>query len=87
MPKDYFSPIMLTDGKSTFNVGYDRCCCHIVYIHNCCWQMIFDEAMSGGLVKARVPGKNCSVLEKIRVPNWKLNRMRSLHSFKNNTIK
>ena len=21
---------MLTDGKSTFNVGYDRCCCHVI---------------------------------------------------------
>ena len=28
-----------------------------------------DEAMSGGLAKACVPGKNCSVPEKIRVPN------------------
>ena len=25
---------MLTDGKTTFNIGYDRCYCHVVYIHN-----------------------------------------------------
>ena len=25
---------MLTDGKTTFNIGYDRCYCHVVYIHS-----------------------------------------------------
>ena len=25
---------MLIDGKTTFNIGYDRCYCHVVYIHN-----------------------------------------------------
>ena len=24
---------MLIDGKATFNIGYDRCYCHVVYIH------------------------------------------------------
>ena len=33
-----------------------------------------DEAMSGGLAKACVPGKNCSVPEKIRVPKLKIKR-------------
>ena len=25
---------MLTNGNTTFNIGYDRCCCHVVYIHS-----------------------------------------------------
>ena len=25
---------MLIDGKTTFNIGYDNCYCHFVYIHN-----------------------------------------------------
>ena len=25
---------MLTDGKTTFDVGYGRCYCHVVYIHS-----------------------------------------------------
>ena len=32
--KDCFFLIMLTDGKSTFNVGYDRCYCHVIYIQD-----------------------------------------------------
>ena len=36
---------MLTDGKSTCSVGYDRCYCHVIYIHRCCWQMLFAKDM------------------------------------------
>ena len=25
---------MLIDGKPTVNIGYDRCYCHVVYIHS-----------------------------------------------------
>ena len=25
---------MLTDSKTTFYIGYDRCYCHVVYIHS-----------------------------------------------------
>ena len=25
---------MLIDGKPTFNIGYDRCYCHVIYIHS-----------------------------------------------------
>ena len=38
---------MLTDGKTTFNVGYDRCYCHVIYIHRCCWQMLFANRYDG----------------------------------------
>ena len=25
---------MLSDGKASFNIGYDRCYCHVVYVHS-----------------------------------------------------
>ena len=37
---------MLTDGKTTFNIGYDRCYCHVVYMQ-CCWHMLFAHGYDG----------------------------------------
>ena len=42
--------------------------------------------MSVGLAKACVPGKNCTVPEKIEFLIRKPNRMRSLHSFTDQII-
>ena len=40
---------MLTDGKTTFNVGCDSCYCHVIYIHICCWQMLFANGYDGSI--------------------------------------
>ena len=36
---------MSTDGKSTCSIGYDKCYCHVIYIHGRCWQMLFANDM------------------------------------------